>query len=42
MRTSIVRLIVPIAFAVSACAKGVGEAGQLSDDLKKDLEASTA
>lgn len=42
MRTSIVRLIVPIAFAVSACAKGVGDAGQLSDDLRKDLEASTA
>ena len=42
MRSSIVRLIVPIAFVVSACAKGTSDAGQLSDDLRKDLAASTA
>lgn len=42
MRSSIVRLLVPLAFAASACGTGGQGGAQLSDDLRKDLEASSS
>jgi hypothetical protein len=39
MRTTIARLVVPILFA-TACGTGASDKGQISDDLKRDLEAT--
>jgi len=44
MRTSLVRLLVPVAVVASlaACGRGASESARLSDDLKKDLEAASS
>ena len=40
MRTTIVRFVVPILFA-AACGDGAPEKAQLTDDLERDLEATS-
>ncbi len=42
MRTTIARLIVPVAAIAMACAKGASSPATVSDDLQKDLQAASA
>lgn len=42
MRTSLVHVLVPLAMVAAACGGGPSKSAQLSDDLKKDLAASSS
>lgn len=42
MRTSFMRMLVPLALAATACGRGASDSSALTDDLRKDLEASSA
>lgn len=42
MRTSLMRMLVPIALVATACGRGASDSSALTDDLRKDLEASSS
>ncbi len=42
MRTRLMRMLVPLALVATACGRGASDSSALSDDLKKDLEASSS
>ena len=42
MRIRLVRLLVPVSLAVMACGRDASSSAGMSEDLKKDLEASSS
>lgn len=42
MRTSLMRMLVPLALVAAACGRGASDSSALTDDLKQDLEASSS